>query len=129
MKKTAILIMLAAFSFASCEKETNDDHLNSNASTDVTIEYRITDESSNIQVEMIAPDAAQHLTTVKQTITKTYTSVQFVAKNHNTFSIKAWNTDPSWKNINVDIYVNGHLVRSGTLDHATATASASAFVE
>lgn len=121
--------MLASFFFASCEKKANDIKPCTSTSKDVTIEYRITDESSNVQVELIAPDAAQHLTTLTQTINKTYTAIQFVAKNHNTFSIKAWNTDPSWKNINVDIYVDGRLVKSGTLDHTTATASASAIVE
>jgi hypothetical protein len=134
MKKATVFFASAALFFASCTKQNmtgNGVGAGSNsAQRDIQVEYRITDVSANVEIEYSFPKTGtQQLFTKKEVLNKTYTSIAFTYKSNNFYSITARNVDPSLNNITVDIYIDGQLFKTGTLDHTTLTASASGKVE
>src|SRR5687767_7960083 len=130
MKKVAFLILLAATVLTSCQKEVIAP-ADPVILQDITVEYRVHSESGNVQVEMLIPkQGSSALETQALNVNRADYSYQFTTKSNVFLSLKSWNTNPSWKEITVEIFVNGNLFQSATLDHTTATASASGtFVE
>lgn len=130
MKNKIILFGFTAFAAVSCTKkyEANCSCSPAAAARDITVEYRITDASASVLAEYLAPGPSG-LVSKTETINKTSASIQFTYKSNNFYSITARNSDPSTQNITVDIYVDGQLFKSGSLDHLTLTASASGKVE
>ena len=131
MKNLTLALGSFALLFASCSKQpVTNPATGNNTQHDVNIEYRITDISGNVSVEYIAPQQGTNaLITQTAVINKTYETISFTAKNEQVFSIEAKNTNPSTQDITVDIYVDGQLFKSGSLNHTTMTASASGRVE
>jgi hypothetical protein len=132
-KKLAIVLAFTSFFFASCTKNQSADngsHTSTTVQRDINVEYRITNVSANVSIEYIAPaNGTANLTTQTMVISKTYSAIQFASKSNNFFSIAAKNMNMSTQDITVDIYVDGVLFKSGSLDHLTMTALASGKVE
>ncbi|MEW6468416.1 MAG: hypothetical protein AB1458_05795 [Bacteroidota bacterium] len=133
MKKLAFLLGIASVVlFSACEKEEIQPCIPAQAAAqDITVEYRVNNTSSDVQVELLVPNqGGTGLESKTLQVNRTDYSFQFAWKSNSLLSVKAWNSNPSWKDITVEIYVNGDLFQSGTLDHTTAVASASGtFVE
>ena len=133
MKKTLFtLSVITAFVLTSCKKEViTPGNTNPVAPQTISVEYRVYNETANITLEMLAPKSGMNgLQTQTVTVNRNDYSFSFSTPNNTFLSLKAWNTNPSTKDITVEIYVNGNLFKSGTLDHTSATASASGtFVE
>ncbi|HEY6162902.1 MAG TPA: hypothetical protein VI112_16855 [Bacteroidia bacterium] len=132
MKKATVFFASIALLFTACTKQNMcGNGTGSNPSPrDIQVEYRITDASANVEIEYSFPKVGtQTLFTQKEVINKTYKSIAFTFKSNNFYSITARNVDPSTSNITVDIYIDGQLFKTGSLDHVTLTASASGKVE
>ena len=131
MKNLTLVLGSFALLFASCSKQpVQNPGTGNNTQHEVNIEYRITNISGNVSIEYIAPlQGAGVLGTCTAVINKTYETISFTAKNGQVYSIEARNTNPSTQDITVDIYVDGQLFKSGSLNHTTMTASASGRVE
>jgi hypothetical protein len=132
MKKLAIVTGILAVVFVSCTKKEANGPSAPVVSTQraIQVEYRITDVSGNVSITYIAPQSGSNtLTTQTAVISKTYSVISFSSKSNNFFSISARNVNVSTQDVTVDIYVDGVLFKSGSLDHATMTASASGKVE
>lgn len=132
MKKAIlVLTVITSFVLTSCQKENVAPNTNPAVQHNVNVEYRVYCESANITLEMLAPKSGVNgLQSQTVTVNRNDYSFTFSTPNNTFLSLKAWNTNPSFKEITVEIYVNGTLYKSGTLDHSTSTASASGtFVE
>ena len=128
MKKTLFaLSVITTFVFTSCQKEAvNPGNTNATAPHTISVEYRVHNETANVTLEMLAPKSGiNSLQTQTVTVNHNDYSLTFSTPNNTFLSLKAWNTNPSTKDITVEIYVNGNLFKSGTLDHTTASASVS----
>ena len=131
MKKTALFLALSVLFLASCTKEKKNPSNNNGSSTqrDINVEYRITSASGDLTVDYTAPNTSGVMITNNTVVNKTYVTIPFSAKSQNVFTINAKNANMSFQSITVDIYVDGQLFQSGSLDHATLTASASGRVQ
>ena len=131
MKKTALFLALSVLFLASCTKEKKNPANNNGSSTqrDINVEYRITSVSADLTVDYTAPNASGVMVTNYTVVNKAYVTIPFAAKSLNVFTINAKNANMSFQNITVDIYVDGQLFQSGSLHHATLTASASGRVQ
>ena len=132
MKKTALFLALSVIFLASCTKEKSSPSTTTGgtvAQRTINVEYRITSVSGDLTVDYTAPNTSGVMVTNYTTVSKTYVTIPFSGKSQNVFTINAKNANMSLQNITVDIYVDGQLFKSGSLDHATLTASASGRVE
>ena len=131
MKKAVLFFGSISIIFASCTKQpVLNPATGTSSQHDVNIEYRITDQSGSVSIEYIAPvTGTTSLALKSEIVNKTYATISFTAKNFNTYSISAKNVDVNAQDITDDIYVDGVLFKSGSLDHTTLTASASGRVE
>ena len=129
-----ILLVLAA-GFTSCTKTAPTPSLQStkvkNASlsiTQVPVEYKITNETANITVRYAEPDANGDMVIVEKIVLRTVESFNIVCKSGSLASIQAWNTEGERKEITVEIFVNGEIFTSGSLNHLSGIAEASGLV-
>lgn len=134
MKKAFLALSVAAsFILPSCQKEDIQPNTPGNTITakDITVEYRIYNESSDIQIEVLVPrrDGQALINTIVGVKESEY-SVSFNYRSNTFLSVRAWNTNGLNKDIIVEIFVDGKLFQSATRDHATGIAAASGmFVE
>jgi hypothetical protein len=130
MKKLAIVLAFTSLLFASCtKKESPVSSSTTCVDRAISVEYRITSVSANVSIDYIAPTTNGSLAMQSGIINKTYSVIQFNSRSNNFFSIAAKNVNVSTQDITVDIYVDGILFKSGSLDHTTMTAAASGKVE
>ena len=133
MKKLIFLLAIgSSVALTSCQKEViQPANPNPIVAQDINVEYRVYCESANVTLEILTPKQGQtNLETETVNINRNDYSFSFTTQNNTFLSMKAWNTNPGMKEITVEIYVNGNLFKSATLDHTTSTASVSGtFVE
>jgi hypothetical protein len=110
----------------SCKKEqTTPTNNNPAIVADINVEYKITNQSSNVVIEYLAPvQGLQGLQTLTDTISKTFKSYIFTVNENELLSVKSWNNNPSWNTVTVDIYVNGSLFKTGTNSNTNNVAKA-----
>jgi hypothetical protein len=124
-----LALLLSLVSFSSCSKkknvapETTTTTTNTTDNTKINVQYRVSSSSGQIKVQY---------TTVEDGVIKTneaevnrYTfSYSFDWTTKQKLSVSAYNSNPSNKEVVVEIYVNGELFKSGKANAAGAVASA-----
>ncbi len=117
-------ILLTALTFASCGKENIAAPVN-NTPYNINVEYRISDVSGHVNIQYNQPDANGQIVTQSMSVDRTNYSTAFTWKSGQELSVIASNSTPSAKEINVEIYVNGALFKTGLANSPNAIATAS----
>ena len=129
MKKTAIFLALTMIVLSSCTKKKVTPTTGTTVARTIAVEYRITSTSADVNVEYIAPNTTGVLIMTTAHITRPTETISFTSTSRNTFTINAKNANMSTQDITVEIFVDGALFKSGSLNHKTLTASASGLVQ
>jgi hypothetical protein len=120
-------LVVLSFSFVSCEKEKIAPVVNHNhPAKTVSVEYRITSLTGDITVNYLAPcQGLTGLNPVETQINKTTHTITFDCYTGTFLSIEAWNNDYSKNEIILEIFVDGEIFQTGTLNHNLNKAVAS----
>lgn len=124
-----VLLVLAA-GFTSCEK-TSPAPVNPATpvvnNTPAQVQYRIMAEGSNLTIRYTAFENGM-MTTVEKFILRTEDKVFVDIPRNNQVSFQAWNTDGDRKDISIEIYSDGVIQTSASLNYNTGIATASAYI-
>lgn len=124
-----VLLVLAA-GFTSCEKKAPAPVNPSNATVNTTpaqVKYKITAEGSNLTVRYTAFENGM-MTTVEKFILRSEDKIELEIPRNNQVSFEAWNTDGDRKDITIEIYSDGVVLTSASLNYNTGIATASAYI-
>ena len=100
----ASVLVLSTFAFASCKK--TEVAPTPRTSAQINVEYRVQSESGHFTVDYVAPQGNQ-LVEKQYQIDRTNYSYSFTYTNGNDFKIKAFNSVPSQRDVQVTILING----------------------
>ncbi len=122
MKKLfAIALVLTATAFVSCTKE--EVAAPYAPVRTVTVEYRIFAQSGHVTLEYLEPENGI-LVSKQGQFDRLNSTITFQHNSGNTFSVKAWNTVSSGKEVQAEIYVDGVLFKTGSANAPGAIAIA-----
>jgi hypothetical protein len=122
MKKLfAIALVLTAVTFVSCAKE--EVPAPYAPVRTVTVEYRIFAQSGHVSLDYLEPENGV-LVAKQAQLDRLNTTITFQHNSGNTFSVKAWNTISSGKEVKAEIYIDGVLFKTGSANAPGAVAIA-----
>ncbi len=121
-----VLLVLAA-GFTSCSKNAPTPKVESITNRPVMLEYRINNVSANVTYRYTTIENGVQVTVEKQLL-RTEESI-FVEFPHNkTATIEAWNSDGLRTEIILEIFVEGQVIASGSLNHTSGISKAEGLV-
>ena len=121
-----VLLVLAA-GFTSCSKEAPAVKAQSITNRPVMLEYRITNESGNVGIRYTTYENGVK-TVVESEVNRMDESI-FLEYPHNaTSTIESWNMDGLHNEIILEIFVEGQVIASGSLNYNTNSSKAEGLV-
>ena len=125
MKKLLLSFVVFVSVFAtSCKKEAKVTPQSLVAPKSINVEYRIQCESSNVNVNYLAPNSDGVLEMKNITVTRPSTVINFNFTSGHLFSVEASNVAPSHKVVQVQIYIDNVLFKEGSTTNPSVTAIA-----
>jgi predicted nucleic acid binding AN1-type Zn finger protein len=106
--------IIASISMVSCKKEDKVVPQSSTPTSTINVEYRVTNESGNVEITYLKPDDNGTFESETETVSRTYYAINFTCKKGNLLSVEAANVLPARKTVTVQIFVNGVLFKEAT---------------
>lgn len=122
-------VVIVSVLAVSCKKEDAPKPLNvqipAPKPVSINVEYRITDESGNVETNYMFPNAEGKLETKNELISRTEYSVSFTTTKGSFLSVEAFNENPARKSVHVQILVDGTLFMEASSSSPSQKAIAS----
>ena len=121
------IALLVSVSMASCKKEANTDPAagNTPVSKMINVEYRISSETGSLNANYMFPNASGELENTVVLVNRKLEIVDFSVMSGQFLSVEAANQAPSHRTVQVELYINGVLMKQSISTSPSQKACAS----